>query len=286
MRLFPETKIDFMKYRNYLITISLIVIAAGMISLWVKGGPKIGVEFTGGTLLTVQFNEPQNFNELRNILASSGLDNAVIQEYGTNGVAIRIPEFEAEPEGNLREALKGKNYEVLGVEGIGPQVSRSLQKKAWLAILIANAGILAYVGYRFKPVWGLAGVVALVHDVLVTVGFCSFFDKEITLSVIAAFLTLIGFSINDTIVIYDRMRENLKLKKGLDFREIVNLSINQNLARTALTSFTVFLVVVALFFLGGQVIHDFSFVFIIGIITGTYSTVFIAAPIIVSMEKG
>jgi preprotein translocase subunit SecF len=285
MRFFPETNFDFVGVRKYFITISLIVICAGLISIWTKGGLPMSVEFTGGTVIHVKFQEAQDFNELRHLLAGAGLTNSVVQQSGENTVLIKVSSFESEPEVKLREAFKDKTYEVLSVEGIGPQVSKDLQKKALLAILLANVGILVYVGYRFKPIWGLAGIIALVHDVIITLGFCSFFNKEMSLTVIAAFLALIGYSINDTIVVFDRIRENLKLKKGLNFSEIINLSINQNLARTTLTVLTVFLVALSIFFFGGSVIHDFAFVLVIGLITGTYSSIFIASPIILFWQK-
>lgn len=285
MRFFPETKFDFVGVRKYFIAISIILIVAGIISIIVKGGLPMSVEFTGGTVIQVKFHEVQKLNELRNLLDDAGFTNAVVQESEKNTVLIKVSSFETEAEVKLKDALKDKDYEVLSVEGIGPQVSKDLQKKAMFAILLANIGILIYVGYRFKPIWGVTGIIALIHDVLVTLGFCSFFNKEISLTVIAAFLTLIGYSINDTIVTFDRMRENLKLKRDMKFSEIINLSINQNLARTSLTSFTVFLVVISLFFLGGTVIHDFTFVMLIGIITGVYSSIFIAAPIILYWQK-
>lgn len=285
MRQFPETRIDFIAKRKVFIPLSIIIIALGLISIWMKKGVRLGVEFTGGTVIQIKFSEPQDFNELRKSLAEAGVSNAVLQSSGDHTVLIKMASFEAESEAKLKEAFSGKSYEILAVEGIGPQVSRDLQKKALLAILIANLGILIYVGYRFQFIWGVAGIVALIHDVLVTLGFCSFFNKEISLTVIAAFLTLIGYSINDTIVVFDRMRENLKLKRGMKLSEIINLSINQTLSRTILTSFTVFLVVIALFLVGGAVIHDFAFVMLIGLITGSYSSIFIAAPVILYWQK-
>ncbi len=285
MRTFPEIKIYFVGLRKYFITLSIILIAIGILSIWRKGGLSMGVEFTGGTVLHLKFDESQDFNELRGLLGKVGLSNAVIQKSEGNSLLIKVSSFETEPEAKLREAFKEKRYEVLSVEGIGPQVSRDLQKKALFAILLANIGILIYVGYRFKPLWGVAGIIALIHDVIITLGFCSLFNKEMSLPVIAAFLALIGYSINDTIVVFDRIRENLKLKKGMKFGDIINLSINQNLSRTILTSVTVFLVVLAIFFLGGPVIHDFAFVMLIGLITGTYSSIFIASPIILYWQR-
>lgn len=285
MKNFPETNFDFVGLRKYFITLSVIVIGIGLISIWAKGGLPLSVEFTGGTVIHLKFQQPQDFNELRHLIGNAGLANAVIQKSEENSVLIKVSAFEAEPEVKLRDAFKDKEYEVLSVEGIGPQVSTGLQKKALLAVLLANLGILLYVGYRFKPIWGVAGIIALVHDVLVTLGFCSFFNKEISLTVIAAFLTLIGYSINDTIVVFDRIRENLKLKKGMKFGDIINLSINQTLARTTLTVLTVFLVALSIFLFGGSVIHDFAFVLVIGLITGTYSSIFIASPIILYWQK-
>lgn len=285
MRTFPDTRFDFVGLRKYCITLSLILIGIGLISIWAKGGLSMGVEFTGGTVIQVKFQKPQDFNELRQLIGSVGLANAVVQKSGEDGVLIKISVFEEEPEVKLRDAFKDKEYEVLGVEGIGPQVSLELKRKALLAILLANLGILVYVGYRFQFVWGVAGIIALIHDVLITLGFCSIFNKEITLTVIAAFLTLIGYSINDTIVVFDRIRENLKLKKGMKLWEIINLSINQNLARTILTVLTLFFVALSIFLFGGSVIHDFAFVLMIGLITGTYSSIFIASPIILYWQR-
>lgn len=285
MRRFPETNFDFVGKKNIFITLSILIIASGLISIWMKGGLSKSVEFTGGTVIQIKFSTPQNIGELRNALVSADIKNAVIQESAKGTFLIKTSIFETGTEMKLRNAYKDKEYEILSVEGIGPQVSKDLQKKALFAILIANIGILVYVGYRFKPIWGLAAVIALIHDVLITLGFCSFFNKEISLTVIAAFLTLIGYSVNDTIVNFDRIRENLKLKKGLKFSQIINLSTNQMLARTVLTVVTVLFVAVSLFFFGGPVIHDFAFVLLIGLITGTYSSVFIAAPLILFFEK-
>lgn len=285
MRTFPETKFDFVGLRKYFITLSVIVICIGLISIWAKDGLLMGVEFTGGTVIHLKFQKPQDFNELRQLIGSVGLANSVVQQSGEDSVLLKVSAFEAEPEVKLRDAFKDKEYEVLSVEGIGPQVSRGLQRKALLAVLLANLGIFVYVGYRFKPIWGVAGIIALIHDVLVTLGFCSFFNKEISLTVIAAFLTLIGYSINDTIVVFDRIRENLKLKRGIKFGDIINLSINQNLARTTLTVLTVLFVALSIFLFGGSVIHDFAFVLVIGLITGTYSSIFIASPIILYWQK-
>jgi len=285
MKTFPETKIDFVGLRKYFIPLSIILILTGIISIWKKGGIPMGVEFTGGTVIHLKFNDEQEMNELRSALTTAGLSNPVIQKSGINSYLIKVSAFESESEQKLKDALKGKEYEVLSVEGIGPQVSKDLQKKAIMAIFIANIGILLYVGYRFQFIWGIAGIIALVHDVTITLGFCSIFNKEMSLTLIAAFLTLIGYSINDTIVVFDRIRENIKLKRGLSFGEIINLSINQTLSRTVLTVLTVFFVAISLFFLGGSVIHDFAFVLLIGLITGTYSSIFIASPIILLWQK-
>jgi preprotein translocase subunit SecF len=293
MELFKKTaNIDFMSKRSICLAISFILILSGIISLIIKGGPKYGIDFTGGIALNISFKEKPSYDKIRNSLENIGIKDIIIQEYGReNEVIIRFSGKGIDPNGlenRIKDKLK-KNFpknpfDIKGVQMIGPKVSRDLRRKGILAVIYATIGILIYVGFRFKPLWGAAGVIALIHDVSITLGIFSLTNKEIDLTVVAAFLTIVGYSINDTIVVFDRIRENLNLRRKGRFEDIINMSINQTLSRTILTSFTVLVVVIILFFFGGEVIHNFAFALIIGVITGTYSSIFIASPIIVSFR--
>ena len=289
----PDTNIDFLGKRRLWIGISLLVIAAGLASIVVRGGLNYGIDFAGGTLVQLKFREPADIRGIRRALKGIDLGDSVIQEYGgPREVLIRVEKSTEDLENlsdKITKALAGvfgdKAFEVERVEVVGPQVGRDLQLKALKALLFAMIGILVYVTVRFEFRFAVGAIVALVHDVLITVGAFSILNKEFTLPIIAALLTIVGYSLNDTIVVFDRIRERMYLKKKESFEETVNKSINQTLSRTLLTSLTTFVVVVALFFLGGEVIHDFSFALIVGIVVGTYSSIFIASPILVLFQR-
>jgi preprotein translocase subunit SecF len=295
MHLFDETHIDFVELRKVAIFISGAAIVAGLTSLILKGGPELGLDFTGGIEIHLKFTESPSISRIRLGLAKIGLGGAVIQQYGEkkdNLVLVRTGgEQVSEIEEALREEFKEKKniFEVRSSELIGPKISGELRRKAILAIIFSLAGMLIYIGWRFDFKFAAGAVIALIHDVFISVGALSLGNFEFNLPVIAALLTIIGYSLNDTIVIYARIKENLKTyRKGkrISLKRICNLSINQSLSRTIVTSLTTFIVVLILFLWGGTVIHGFTFALLIGVMVGTYSSSFVATPILYSWERG
>jgi preprotein translocase subunit SecF len=290
----PQTRIDFVGKTRIAVIISLVVIATGMLSLLFKGGPSYGVDFAGGTLIQVRFVEPTQAGNIKDAVSSLGLSSVTVQQFGDQAkeFLIRTPETIGES-GHIskpfEQALKAHygdaQLEILRSEMVGPQVGEDLRKKGVMALVYAMAGTLVYIAWRFEFRFAVAAIIALGHDVLVTLGFFSVFNKEIDLPIIAAFLTIIGYSLNDTIIIYDRIRENIGKKAEEDFPLLVNRSINETLSRTILTSGTTLLVVAALFIFGGGVIHGFAFALLIGIISGTYSTIFVASALVLFWER-
>lgn len=272
--------------------LSIAFILLGISSIMWHGGLNFGIDFAGGTLVQVKFNQQTTADRIRNALRPAGMDDSIIQPVGTNEVLIRIAKSTVAFEGlseKIHDALAayyGKAaFDVRRVEMVGPKVGRDLTKKAILAILFSWIGILTYVGIRFEFRYALGGIIALIHDVLVTVGVMSLMNTEFDLNIVAALLTIIGFSTNDTIVIFDRIRENTRKNIKMPLNDIINLSVNQTLSRTILTSFTVLMVLTALFFFGGTVIHGFVFAMLVGSVAGVYSTVFIASPIVLAFER-
>ena len=287
-----ETHYNFVKLMKPAVILSLAVIIIGIASLIWHGGPNYGIDFSGGTLIQIKFKNATHTDKIRSAFQSSGFEGSIIQDYGPLEVMVRAPEtgknaasLTTDVEKASQTAFGAGNYEIRRIEMVGPKVGKDLTRKAILAIIFSWIGILVYVGIRFEFRYALGGIIALVHDVLITITFLSLFDKEFDLNIVAALLTIIGYSINDTIVIFDRIRENARknIKQSLD--DIINASVNQTLSRTILTSFTVFIVLLVLFFFGGQVIHDFTFALIVGTVSGVYSTVFIASPIVLLFEK-
>ncbi len=285
----PNIDIDFLKYRKIFITVSIAFIAIGLVSILARGGLNYGIDFAGGTLVQLKFNEAADIGKIRESLQGIELGDSVIQEFGSpEEILIRV-EKSSESLKNLSdvitEALQGSfgadAFIVERVEVVGPQVGKDLRRKALLALLYAMIGTLIYITFRFELRFALGANLALIHDVLITVGVFSLLNKEFNLPIIAAVLTIVGYSLNDTIVIFDRIRERLALKKKEKFEVTVNQSISQTLGRTILTSLTTLIVVLALYFFGGEVIHDFAFALIIGVVVGTYSTVFIASTTVV-----
>ena len=291
----PEINIDFLGRRWIAFLLSSILILASILSIVLKGGLNFGIDFAGGALVQVRFTNETTPGEIRKVLNEIGLRDSIIQQYsekGGNEYIIRFKNTSSKNEGLSDRVLEtfqkryGQNgFEIRRVEVVGPQVEKELRYKALMALIYGMIGILVYIGFRFEFRFALGGVLALVHDVTVTIGAFSITDREFTLPVLAAVLTIVGFSINDTIVIYDRIRENRRKMAGKKLELIMNSSINETLSRTILTSGTVLFVVIALFILGGSVIHDFAFALIVGVIAGTYSTVFVASPIVLLWEK-
>jgi preprotein translocase subunit SecF len=284
-----QTEFDFMGKKQTAIRLSAILILIGIVSVIIHGGLKYGIDFAGGTLVQLKFEKPPAIEEIRDGLKTIGLGDSTIQEFGSkNHILIRVQRSEEKLEEvgtRVKNSLAGKfNSEAIVVERVemvGPKVGRDLREKAVLSIIYAIIGIVIYISWRFELQYAIAAIIALIHDVLVTMGAFSLYDKEFTLVIVAAFLTIIGYSLNDTIVVFDRIRENMRRKGKTPLVEVINNSINQTLSRTILTSGTTLLVVVALFFLGGEIIHDFSFALLIGVIVGTYSSVFIASVFLV-----
>lgn len=287
-----ETRYNFVRMMKPAVILSLAVIVIGIASLIWHGGPNYGIDFAGGTLIQIKFQDEIDTDKIRNAFKSMGFEGSIIQDYGPKEVIVRTAESGADAKGltsRVDEAMGssfGKGtYEIRRIEVVGPKVGRDLTRKALLAIVFSWIGILIYVGVRFEFRYALGGIIALIHDVLITITFLSLFNKEFDLNIVAALLTIIGFSINDTIVIFDRIRENARknIRQSLD--DIINMSVNQTLSRTILTSLTVLMVLIILFFFGGGVIHDFTFTLLVGTIAGVYSTVFIASPIVLLFEK-
>ena len=289
VELFKEIKVDWLGKRKLFLAISGSVMLIGMISLVMKGGFRYGVDFKGGTVVTVRFNEKPEVDQLRTLLRDNGAADSQIQELrsGQNDILIEFQGAKEEDASAGRDVIisaLSKNYsgkyQVLSATSIGPKVGDDLKRQAVLATLYALGGVLVYIAFRFEWIYGAAAVFAVFHDTLVTLGLFSLFDREINLTVIAALLTLVGYSVNDTIVIFDRIRENLKIRRRDDLATIMNESINQTLSRTILTSGLTFLTVLALFIFGGEIINHFAFAMVIGIIIGTYSSIAIAAPLV------
>ena len=278
------------------ISIALAVISIA--SLLYHQGPNWGVEFTGGTEIHIKLAKSLETNVLKGELAESGFPSESVQRFGLPGDNEHLIQFAPELAtfdqiGDFQKSLEdlfaeSENFQgasIQRIDYIGPRVGKELITKALLSILIACVGILGYLVLRFEFGFAVGAVIALIHDTLITVGAISLADKEFTLAIVAALLTVIGYSVNDTIVIFDRIRENMGNFPEKGFRELVNDGISQTLSRTLLTAITVFIVLVPLFFLGGSVIHDFAFTLMVGVIIGTYSSVFVASAFVVYWRK-
>ena len=372
MELFKNTNYDFLGWKWPFIGASLVLSVAGLVSLWVKGGPRYGIDFKGGMVMTVKFAGKPPIDEIRSAVSKRVTGGVNVQTFESQSGEVAIGTELADPKqleqnrqlvlktlqdtfghpeagkldfngagrdalaDRLRDALARNNvamsdadlqklvrdlldfrdtpprsgllksfdqlsalpgvkpavintlkqecylapFTQRGVEVVGPQVGAELRQRAIWATLAALGGMLVYIAFRFEWIYGVAAVVACFHDTIITVGFFSLFDREITMTVIAALLTLVGYSMNDTIVIFDRIRENLKLSRREPLEDVINRSVNQTLSRTVMTSGLTFLTVIALFLFGGPVLHGFSFALVVGILIGTYSSVFVASPIV------
>jgi preprotein translocase subunit SecF len=285
----PDTRFDFIGKRKFTIWVSTIAILISIGSIFYHGGLRYGVDFAGGILLQIKFSKIVDISEVRNAMEAIGSKDAVVQKFGgEDEFLIRIEKSSEDLEAmsktiqaSLQERFKGQTLEIRRAEVVGPKVGSDLKKKAIWATVLSFLAILIYVAVRFRQVsYGLGGIVALIHDIIITFGAISLFDLEFSLPLLAVILTIIGFSINDTIVIFDRVRENIKKMRKEKLNNIFNVSINETLGRTILTSGTVMMVVLILFFFGGPVIHDFTSALIVGLISGTYSTVYVASPIV------
>ena len=305
MRIVKNTKIDFIKYFKSAIALSAILILTGVFSLISNKGPKLSIDFNGGTLIAVQYNKEINLNSIRTALKEVEINGQIfdfskseIKNFGnTAAVSLRIANLEKEPENfsetliNILKQIYPNNIPdnpddfVLSIEKVGPKIGSELSGKALMAIVYAILLILIYISIRFEFIYAIGAIAAIFHDVIITLGIFSILGYEISLAIIAAFLTIVGYSLNDTIVIFDRIRENMKTLKKQDVSNIVNKSINESLSRTVVTSLTTLFVVLTLYLFGGNVLQYFSFAMIIGVLVGTYSSIFIASNIVVYMNK-
>jgi len=284
-----DINIDFVGKRKLAMIISGVVILLGLASLVINGGPNYGIDFVGGTLVQVKFAEDTDASKIKESLSSLDLGSVVVQHFGddANEYLVRVQESAKNKElskmisGSLESSYGAGQVDIRRVEMVGPQVGKDLRQKGLLSILYAMIGILIYISWRFELRFAVGAIIALLHDVLITLGAFSISGREIDLPIIAAFLAIIGYSLNDTIIVYDRIRENYGKHQKKGFTAVVNRSINETLSRTILTSGTTMLVVLALFVFGGGVIHNFAFALLVGILVGTYSSIFVASPVLI-----
>lgn len=285
----PDTRFDFLGYFRWAAVLSGTLILVGLLSILVRG-PNYGIDFAGGTLVHVRFTEDVEISEVREALEPITSAEFTVQDFGAvHEYLVRMPEADPELKKGLAqrvdEALSARfpgegSFEILRVESVGPRVGKDLRQRAVLAVLAATVMMGAYIWLRFELRFGIGAAVALFHDVVITVGALSLFGYEFDLTIVAALLTIVGFSVNDTVIISDRIRENLRKSRREPLASVINRSINETLSRTILTTGTALLVIIALFFLGGEVIHGFAFALLVGFIAGTFSSVFIAGPVV------
>ena len=304
MQIIKDSKIDFINNSRFTILLSGALLLAGIFSLIINNGPKLSIDFKGGTLVAVQYTKPININNLRSELKTVTINGqkfdfstSEIKHFGNkSNVSIRIASMEDEPENfsqNFIDFLRNiypdslpenKDEFILLLDTLSPKIGSELSGKAIMAILYALTLILIYISFRFEFIFAIGAIAAIAHDVIITLGIFSILGYEISLPIVAAFLTIVGYSLNDTIVIFDRIRENMKSKKQNSVADNVNKSINESLSRTIVTSFTTLMVVITLYIFGGEVIHYFSFALIIGVLVGTYSSIFVASLIVVYLQ--
>ena len=297
MQILKAPNYNFIKWRWHALALSAVVILAGVGLMIARGGLPLGVDFSGGTIVIVKFSQPVPEDIVRNAIEAIPGDK-VVQQYGEpadNAVMIRLPQIQqAEQGANLEEGAnrvvtalqdaKVPKFEVLSTEIVGPVIGRELQLKGIYATLTSIVAITLYIAVRFRPSFAIGAIAATFHDIFVTLAFLSFFGYELSLNIVAAILTMTGYSVNDTIVIFDRVRENLRTMRRDSLEQVVNTAVNQTLSRTIITAGVTFLAVAALFLFGGEVLHGFAFTMLVGIVSGTYSTVFIAAAIAIMLS--
>jgi len=291
MGIFDNSNFDFIKWRWHAIALSTLIVLGGIGFVATRGLP-LGIDFSGGTIVVVKFEQPVTVDQVRSALAAGMSGENVIQSYGAeadNEILIRVPQLVQEEGAALEQNARAivdsitkanlGTFEVRSQEIVGPVIGADLQRKGIYATLASLFGITIYIGLRFRFAFALGAIAATLHDVLVTFAFLAFFGYDLSLNVVAAILAITGYSVNDTIVIFDRVRENLKSKRRDSLDTIVNMSVNQTLSRTVITAGTTFMAVLSLFLFGGEVLEGFAFTMLVGIVSGTYSTVFIAAAI-------
>jgi preprotein translocase subunit SecF len=297
MDLFTNTNYNFTRWRWHAIIFSALIVLFGVIQIARQGMP-LGIDFSGGTIVVLKFQQPTSEEQVRNALATLPGEK-VVQQYGAaanNEVLVRLPQTTQGEEGTsleqgarqVMDAVRSANlgqFEVASTEIVGPVIGKDLQRKGIYATLASIFGITLYIAFRFRPSFAIGAIAATLHDVIVTVAFLTFFGYELSLNIIAAILTITGYSVNDTIVIFDRVRENGRTMRGLTLEQQVNTAVNQTLSRTVITAGTTFLSVLALYLFGGAVLEGFAFTMLVGIISGTYSTVFIASSLAIALSK-
>jgi len=286
MDLIGKKKFDFIKNRRIAYIIPAVIILVGLISIIFQGF-NYGIDFAGGTLIQINFNESISTAEVRDVLDDFNLGQSTIQNLSGNEFVIRTERIDIEKRKEILAAFKENlgELEVLRVETVGPVIGENLKKLALYALLFAFVGIILYITVRFEFKFSIASILALLHDCMIVLGIFSLLGKEITIPIIAAVLTIVGYSLNNTIVILDRLRENIKFKTKETFENLINLSINQSLSRTINTALTTILPVLALYFFGGNILSDFALALFLGMIAGTYSSIFIASPLLLGWNK-
>lgn len=298
MQIFKHANYDFIKWRWHALLLSSAIIIGGFVLMLVRGGIPMGIDFTGGTIVLVKFEQKVSDETVRKALDALPGDK-VVQQYGDpalNEVLIRFPQVQGQEqgfglEGNSQKALAALRsanvgtFEVVSTEVVGPVVGADLQKKGLYATIASIFGLSIYIAFRFRPIFAVGALVATFHDIFVVLALMGFLGYELSLNVVAAILTISGYSVNDTIVVFDRVRENMKLMRNKPLDQVVNASVNQTLGRTVITSTTTFLAVLALYLFGGEVLRGFAFAMLVGVVTGTYSTVFIAATIAIILSR-
>lgn len=291
MAIFDNPNYDFIKWRWHALAASTLVVVAGIVFMIARGGMPLGIDFTGGTIVVAKFSQAVEADRVR-VALDAVPGEKVIQSYGDaadNAILIRLPQLGQEEgtslEKDARAVVDALNaaglpkFEILSQEIVGPVIGRELQLKGIYATLASIVGIAIYIALRFRPAFAIGAIVATLHDVAITLAFLAFFGYDLSLNIVAALLTITGYSVNDTIVIFDRVRENMRSMRRDPLEKVVNTAVNQTLSRTIITAGTTFLSVLALFLFGGEVLHGFAFTMLVGIVSGTYSTVFIAAAI-------
>jgi len=290
----PDVHVDFIKLRPYALALSTVLILAGLVSLVAKGGPNYGIDFTGGLMVHIGVDPTVDIGEIREAVSDLSVGEISVQEFESEPgeFLLRVPTADDQVGGGtaaaIKDALKAKfgdrGFEEKRTEIVGPRVGHELRMRGILSVIFATLVMGAYIAIRFQLRFGVGAGVALLHDVLVTVGALSLYNVEFDLTILAALLTIVGYSVNDTVVVSDRIRENLKLLRKMELAELINRSINETLSRTLLTAGTTLIVLFALLFLGGGVIHGFAFTLIVGLTAGTYSSIFIASPVVEMWE--
>jgi len=291
----PNINIDFVGKIRFALVASCVLILAGIVSMVVKGGPRYGIDFRGGTLFQVKFAQQVAAGDIRQAVKDMGVEGGSVQNFGgdaENEYLVNIEstvddleQFSDTFRANFEKRFGKESFEIRRVEAVGPKVGKDLRERAMLAVALSCIGMLIYMWFRFEFRFGLGAVLGLLHDVLITLGALSLTNTPIDLPVVAALLTIVGFSLNDTIIVCDRIRENMPNMIQKHFPDVINTSVNQTLSRTILTVGTVLMAALSLYLFGGGVIHDFAFTVLVGVVSGTYSSIFIACPVVIFWER-